>query len=689
MRALVAAVLALVAAAPVRADGDLRRLFPTEADVFVTPGAPLSRLVLPPEVLAAVRPDLSDLRLFAAEGRELPFAVDAGTPAVPHLVPRVEPAKVLDARREETRPEDGPPVQRESYDVAAPETASPAGWELVLSTPQARFVRRVTVTAHDAAGATRTLLDGGSVFRLPNAPRDKTALPLAVQPGDRVTVVLEGEDGAYLEPRLEWRTTAAIADTERAVLPLASLSSESSGGETTVELARPTGLLPDRLRLETSTGTFDRAVEVWDVRNGRDAVQVGGGRVFRLGAAVPVEERELALSRPQGDRLRLVIADGDSPPLDDLRIDAVVRQPALVFTLFATSPDVPAGTLRYGGGRAYPPRYDVASLAASGGPLYSAREKAAERLRDRDAMSPARLGTPHPNPDFDGAPALAFAMRPGAAIDTRVFERRRPFQVTPSPEGLSRLQLGPEDVTGLRPDLGDLRVVDRDGHQWPYLLDRDATPTTVPVRIGPPVVREGMVRYALDLPATGLRVGRVALATDEPFFDRSFTMTGWLDGKPVRLVSGRLTRVPARPRPLAIEFSPTRVDRLELAVAQTDDAPLEFRSATARAILPALFLVAPEGRYALVGGAPDVAPPRYELERARDVVLSVTAAPAEPGIAGVNPEYSKRARLASEATAGRVLPRIVLWVVLLGAAVVLTAVTLRAAKREEPPAGSA
>jgi hypothetical protein len=685
MRALVVAVLALATAAPARADGDLRQLFPTEVDVFVTPGAPLSRLVLPPEILAAVRPDLSDLRLFDAQGREVPFVVDAGTAAVPHVVPRVEAAKVLDARREETRREDGPPILRESYDVAAPESASPEGWELVLATSQPRFVRRVTVTARDAAGETRTLLDGDSVFRLPNAPRDKTALPLAVRPGDRVTVVLEGEDGTYLEPRLEWRTTTAVADTERAVVPLASLSSESSGGETTVELARPPGLLPDRLRLETSTGTFDRAVEARDVGNGRDAVQVGAGRVFRLGTAVPVEERELALSRPQGNRLRLVIADGDSPPLADLRVDAVVRQPALVFALRATSADVPAGTLRYGGGRAYPPRYDITSLVAGGGPLHGAREQAAERLRDRDASPPARLGTPRPNAEFDGAPALAFAMRPGAAIDTRVFERRRPFRVTPSPEGLSRLQLGPEDVTGLRPDLGDLRVVDAEGRQWPYLLDHDAAPTTVPVRIGPPVVRDGLVRYALDLPATRLRIGHVALATDQPFFDRPFTLRGWVEGKPLALVSGRLARVPARPRPLAIDFRPVRVDRLELVVTASDDPPLEFRSATARTIVPALFLAAPEGEYYLVGSAPDVGPPRYELERARRVVLSVTAAAAEPGTAGVNPDYSAGARLASGATARRVVPQVVLWVVLLGAAAALTAVTLRAARREEPP----
>src|SRR5262245_32734876 len=67
---------------------ELRRLFPQEAEV-TGGGAPLSRLVLPTEVLSACRPDLSDLRLFNARDKEVPFLVDAGAFSYAESRPRV------------------------------------------------------------------------------------------------------------------------------------------------------------------------------------------------------------------------------------------------------------------------------------------------------------------------------------------------------------------------------------------------------------------------------------------------------------------------------------------------------------------------------------------------------------------------------------------------------------------------
>jgi hypothetical protein len=58
-----------------------------------------------------------------------------------------------------------------------------------------------------------------------------------------------------------------------------------------------------------------------------------------------------------------------------------------------------------------------------------------------------------------------------------------------------------------------------------------------------------------------------------------------------------------------------------------------------------LHVTAPEGSYALLLGAPRREPPRYELERVREVVLAVQAAPIEAGPLQANPDYSLRARL--------------------------------------------
>ena len=61
------AVATLTAAPP-----DLKTLFTNQAAVHVTTGR-LSRLELPPEILTACRADLSDLRIFDPDGKEVAF----------------------------------------------------------------------------------------------------------------------------------------------------------------------------------------------------------------------------------------------------------------------------------------------------------------------------------------------------------------------------------------------------------------------------------------------------------------------------------------------------------------------------------------------------------------------------------------------------------------------------------------
>src|SRR5207244_5054948 len=115
------------------------------------------------------------------------------------------------------------------------------------------------------------------------------------------------------------------------------------------------------------------------------------------------------------------------------------------------------------------PRYDLAVLQLPpGGAVEGKRAEAVARLYDPGALLPARLGPYRANPAFDRTPALAFAMRAGAEIDTRLFSHRRALRVPGSSEGLSKLTLEPADLAVLREDLADLRIVDRDSRQWPY-----------------------------------------------------------------------------------------------------------------------------------------------------------------------------------------------------------------------------
>src|SRR5206468_4768020 len=120
----------------------------------------------------------------------------------------------------------------------------------------------------------------------------------------------------------------------RIAVPLAVVSTRSADGRTAVEVDRPRGIVPDLVRVETSTGTFDRKVEVRDEGPTSLGATLGSGSIFRVAALVPVGDQEVPV-RPvaRGDRLRIEIEDGDSPPLADLAFAAVVRQPSLIFAL--------------------------------------------------------------------------------------------------------------------------------------------------------------------------------------------------------------------------------------------------------------------------------------------------------------------------------------------------------------------
>ncbi|MGH7787765.1 MAG: hypothetical protein ACRERC_12905, partial [Candidatus Binatia bacterium] len=388
----------LLVAGPARAaePSDLRRLFPHEADVFVERDG-LVRVALPAAVLAGCQADLSDLRLFDRQEREVPFAIDAGAPAgVQTEMVRSLDAVVIEAERETIEPEDGPPLFRETYVIDPPPGAA-TPWELVFDVERPQFIRKVALAAIGSDGAPRPLADDTSIFRLDAPPAGKRRLMLPPLAGERLRVTLEGEDGGFLAPQLRFETARGFAPRAAVHVPLDEIASRAHDGRTVIELARPRGVVPDGLRLETTTALFNRTVAVWDEGPGRDARLVGRATLFRL-PGTAVEELEVSLEAVDGDRLRFEIDDGDSPSLQDVRVGAVVRQPVLIFSLPAAG-ESPAGTLRFGGGRARAPRYDLAGLLPSPGAVLDADQAGAvAALADAGG---ARIGAVRQNPDYD------------------------------------------------------------------------------------------------------------------------------------------------------------------------------------------------------------------------------------------------------------------------------------------------
>jgi hypothetical protein len=439
----------------------------------------------------------------------------------------------------------------------------------------------------------------------------------------------------------------------------------------------------------STTPFFQRSVEVWDDGAGAREEALGRGRVFRVEAAAIVEEREVEVAPGRGEALRVVIENGSSPPLADLAFLALLPRPALLFALSSADgagPDGEAGagttaataTLRFGGGRAFRPHYDVASLPPRL-PAVGESAQVGEALYDVARLPAATLGAVVANPSYDPQPALAWAQRAGAALDPRLWSHRRGLEARPSAEGLSRLRLGVADLGVARPDLADLRILDGERRQWAYLLERGAAFETLALASEGPRSHDGASSWTLTPPASAVTADQLTLEIAVPYFDRPFELRARLEGEEERVIAtGRLARGAGDPRPVLIGFAATRFDRLELDVTDGDDAPLEVVRVEARFPVPEVFFAAPAGSYSVLVGQPEATAPRYDLERARDVVLAVRSAPAELGALEDNDAFSASARLAS----GEGWQRVLLWGAIVILVAFLTILTLRLARRE-------
>lgn len=676
IRAL-AILLSLACAAPASAQPsphDPARLFPHEAAIETSGeyGA-LHRLALPAEVLERARPELSDVRIHDAEGRDVPYLVDSGARAWPRdgALPDFAAAPSSVARRIEDG-ESLAPTWREILEVAPPGQAPEgARWIVSVESSRASFVRTVVVRAIE--GDARTELARGSVYRFRDPLRERLwiALPPLPAGAGRLEVELAGE-GGYLEPSLRFTATREPVSPPTLALTLSELARQTREGTTVVELARPPGALPDRLRVITPSPHFHRVVRVLDLAQGQAPREIGRGEVFRVRELAGAEELVVELSRARGERLRIEVIDGDSPPLAELAFEAMVRQPVLLFS----APDTPS-TLRFGGGRARAPRYDLARFAGT-------------LLGDTLAALGAReasLGAVRPNPRFDDGPALRFAMRPGRVEELARFTHVAPVRVEDSPEGLTRLRLPPAVLALAQTELADVRVVDGEGRQWPYLRAPHEERDVVAGSAEAPSVGDRRSTYVITPPVSRARVDALVLYTEAPYLSRPYVVRGIDDdGRRVELTRGTLHRAPDEASPLEITLHGVRVSRLELEIEDGNDAPIELGRVELSIPSPSLFLAAPRGDYRLLVGDAEAAAPDYEIARAADLVLSVQAADGEVGAPEANPAHVTPPWYESAE-----LSTWIVWAVLLLAVIVLGLVTLRLARAapEAPPAPSA
>jgi hypothetical protein len=227
--------------------------------------------------------------------------------------------------------------------------------------------------------------------------------------------------------------------------------------------------------------------------------------------------------------------------------------------------------------------------------------------------------------------------------------------LVPGREDLYAFTLDAEDLGVLRPDLGDLRLVDASDRQVPYVLFPDGGEDRVALEVvkqaGVPEGRSAS-RYLLGTSAAAgekrppLPLRRLEMDFAEAFFDRPARLVvpavGGGQAFDEMLFAGRLSRA-ARPQGRRDPLDGAYRGEMVLEIEEGDNAPLTLQAARGAVTVPRVALKARPGPLRLVLGNREAEAPRYEIATLRREVVSYSAEPLRAGALEPNPAFRRRA----------------------------------------------
>jgi hypothetical protein len=407
----------------------------------------------------------------------------------------------------------------------------------------------------------------------------------------------------------------------------------------------PAGAPVERITVVTDDVAFWRDVRVFAAgpRGGEEPVS-GREPIYRLrldDADLDAESLSVDLVRPVAAPLILEIDDGDSPPLARPRVTlSGMERRALV-------PVAGGGlTLYYGNAATRRPVYDLEALRT--------------RLSLADGYPLATLGAEAANPRFVPLAPMAFLPSRGAAADTSKWVISRDLEIAGG-DDVYTLTLGAADLAYLRPDLGDLRIVDGERRQVPYVLEPRAAMARVTLTVHGAAPRAGTPKtsaWDIVVPSDDATRSAVPLAALELFFRETFyTRPATLLVPDPRAPHGKRVlqqatlraarRTTGAPDPQTFDLGDLRTPTLGLEVDDGDNAPLTLTRADAVVWVPRLTFKAAAGKYRLLFGNAEATPPTYDLAALRQDVLAYSAIPVDPAAlrpGGPNADYARGAR---------------------------------------------
>ena len=348
----------------------------------------------------------------------------------------------------------------------------------------------------------------------------------------------------------------------------------------------PSPLPIERVGLTVEEGLFDRRIAL--IRGG-SLNELGTVRRMRIGGA-SVEHVDV----PTGgvlysDRLEIAVdAHGDAP----LTITAVTVTLEGVDMMVVD----PAGGPFFLYGGAPPQDATPSDLTFAVPDLY------------RAAAGVVETGAVTANPAYQPPEVRAGLAGPSTPIALSDFTTVRAV----SGEGLVRIPLDAQVLSEARSALGDLRLIDTEGRQIPYLLERRAVDARW---VDLPVEREEdgtVTRLKIALPHPEIPVASITLTTDATLFQRR--VTAWrARGSNLEPLRSYEWVGADRPGALTLELAKLVGETLLITIENGDDPPLPVEIGAAGWAQHELIARLPADGARLVYGSSQVAAPSYDL----------------------------------------------------------------------------
>lgn len=569
--------------------------FPLRVELQVGPPVAGSSLVVPVPIELR-RPgeptDGSDLLLLDPEGRPRAFALASGEGEPQRVALRVQPEG---SGRDLVVDPLGRPLSAVEVDLG------PSPW-----------VARVRVEPL-AAGATAPSSEPVLLWETDQGRQ--VELPLRAGPGPfRLRIEqLHGDVGRL--PTVDGLLYPGLhVEPVRRAFPVADpVLLEEGWARYVVELGQP---LPVRsVRLEVEDPIFERAIDprqVSELDPYAWPTPTTSVRRVRLGGA-ELDQVRVPVSPGQGDLLVFFLESKGVQPL---------RIPSVEVELEGRELRLPAAT---------PGTWTLLGGAPPGTTAPAELNIALPELA-RGAAQPLQVGTVEANPAWRPPEVRAGLGLPGAELSLRGMR----FQhLVEGPAGLVRLPLSAEVLADSQQGLRDLRLIDREGRQIPFLLRR----TPVDPDLGELAFtrsEEGsrsVLRAALPLAGSnedGPPISTVRVSTAAPLFSRMLSVAR-VRGPSLEPVRAAVWVGAERPTTLSLDIATPLGRELVVLIENGDDPPLPIDRLSASVQGMELLALLPEGGARLVYGDRAREAPDYDLGLLRDEIFSRPSQPARLG----------------------------------------------------------